>query len=117
MNGSGKTIAQVAEALDISIRQVRRYLKDGRLEGRLVKGRFGMEYRVDHIPALLSMRARGKAASDTLGLALVKDLQRENMRLAHDLGLAEGRVLALESQVRLLTGARRPWWKRLARRG
>jgi len=44
---------------------------------------------------------------------MVRELQEKNMTLAAQLGAATERIRTLESQVKLLTTARQPWWKRL----
>jgi len=44
---------------------------------------------------------------------MVRELQERNLTLAAQLGAATERIRNLENQVKLLSAAREPWWKRL----
>ncbi len=120
MSNEGLTIAQAARTLGVSARTVRRFIKSGKLHAQLVPGLFGEEYRIPELPANLR---RAKPLDNDPGQALsqtpvqitdiVRELQEKNMALAAQLGAATERIRNLESQVKLLTTARQPWWKRL----
>jgi excisionase family DNA binding protein len=118
------TIAQAAKALAVSTRTVRRYIKSGRIQASLVAGPFGDEYRIAALPSELEKTIPlDSTPGQTLGQDLVQtpvqvmemvgDLQQKNMALAAQLGAATERIKNLESQIKLLAAARRPWWRRL----
>ena len=122
MTSQGMTIAEVAGKLGLSTRTVRRYIKAGKVEARLVSGPFGEEYRIFDLPSSLS--SRPQPVDSTPGQTLVqtpvqtmdiiKEFQEKNLALAAQLGIATERIRNLESQVKLLEAARRqPWWKRM----
>ena len=117
MEGQSLTITEVAKALDTSTRTVRRWLKEGKLQATLERGKFGMEYRIASVPPHLSKGTKHHIVGDRTLMDMVSHLQRENMRLAHELGRSEERVLTLEGQVKLLTAPKLTWWRRIARRG
>lgn len=111
----GYTIPEVAQILGISKRQVQRYLRDGKLQGRLVEGRFGPENRIDSIPTDIPCQKR-RTTPDTpsdVTLTIVRDLQETNRQLSQLLGRAQERIHFLENQVLLLTAPKRPWWRRV----
>lgn len=117
-----------AKELGVSPRTIRRFIKAGKLFAELVPGQFGNEYRIFEIPLSLQRHKRlditsGQNPSQTPSqtpvqisaqfMEMVRELQEKNMTLAAQLGAATERIRALESQVKLLTTARQPWWKRL----
>lgn len=121
MSKQGMTIAEAAKALGVSTRTVRRFIKSGKLEARLVEGPFGQEYRIDELPPELRKK---KPLDNTPGqnaiqtpvqvMDIIKELQDKNLALAAQLGVATERIRNLENEVKLLTAAKsRPWWKRL----
>jgi excisionase family DNA binding protein len=135
MSGEGLTIAQAAEVLGVSTRTVRRFIKAGKLKAELVAGPFGEEYRIWEIPEELRktetkdnapVQSSGQPPGQFLGQEVVqapdqltdiiRELQEKNLGLAAQLGAALERIRNLESQVKLLTAARQPWWKRLFRK-
>ncbi len=119
MGVQGQTIAEVAQTLGISTRQVRRYIKEGKLEAVLTPGRHGAEWRITYItPSLTKARSERRSPDITLKMAMdmVKELQERNLQLAGQLGAAQERIRALEARVKLLTAPKVPWWKRLFRR-
>ena len=125
MANQAMTIAQAAEKLGISTRTVRRYIKAGRIEARLVVGPFGEEYRIDGLPEGFASAHRAEApAAGTPGrhlehtpvqaMDIIRELQEKNLTLAAQLGAATERVRNLESQLKLLSAPRkRPWWRRI----
>jgi MerR family copper efflux transcriptional regulator len=128
LSTEGLTIAGAAKELGVSPRTIRRFIKAGKLFAELVPGQFGDEYRIFEIPLSLQKQKRldiapGQNPSQTPSqtpvqtsvqfMDLVRELQEKNMTLAAQLGAATERIRALESQVKLLTTARHPWWKRL----
>jgi len=50
MVDQGLTIAQAAEALKVSPKTIRRYIKDGKIPYVLIPGKFGQEYRIPLSP-------------------------------------------------------------------
>ncbi|GAJ17228.1 unnamed protein product, partial [marine sediment metagenome] len=44
---------------------------------------------------------------------IIRELQEKNLALAAQLGVATERIRNLEKDMRLLTVAKRPWWKKL----
>ena len=125
MSRQGMTIAEAAKTLGVSTRTVRRFIKSGKIDARLVPGPFGEEYRIPELPADLQ---KTKPVDDTpaqdpvqtsiqtsvQAIDLIRELQEKNLSLAAQLGVATERVRNMENQLNLLTAAtQRPWWKRL----
>ena len=124
LSTEGLTIAGAAKELGVSARTIRRFIKSGKLYAQLVPGQFGDEYRIFEIPPGLQKQepldtTSGQTPVQTLVQApvqfmdMVRELQEKNMTLAAQLGAATERIRALEGQVKLLTVAKQPWWKRL----
>ncbi len=118
------TIAQAAGKLGVSSRTIRRYIKSGRIQARLVSGPFGQEYRIPDLPldlgkARAAEQAPGQTHEQTPGQTpvqafdIIKELQEKNLALAAQLGAATERVRHLENQVKLLAAPRQSWWRRL----
>lgn len=119
-------ISQAARKLGVSTRTIRRYIKSGKINAELVSGRFGEEYRIAELPPGL-LQAEPEAGETTPGryprqthgqsfsqaMDIIRELQEKNLALAAQLGVATERVRNLEKQVKLLTAARLPWWKRI----
>jgi excisionase family DNA binding protein len=118
-------ISQAAEKLGVSVRTIRRYIKAGRIKAELVDGHFGEEYRILELPPeLFQPLAKAKKAaaerppakspehSINQAMEIIRELQEKNLALAAQLGVATERARNLEKQVKLLTAARTPWWKR-----
>ena len=122
MSRQGLTIAQAAKSLGVSTRTVRRFLKSGKIDAELVPGPFGEEYRILELPPEVR---KPKPVDITTGqtssqipiqvMDIIRELQEKNLALAAQLGIATERIRNLESEVKLLTVAKRkqPWWKRL----
>jgi excisionase family DNA binding protein len=111
------TIAQAAEALGVSSRTIRRYIKAGKIAATLVAGPFGDEYRIFDLPPELLAKTAGETTGQDSGqvMDIVRELHEKNLALAAQLGAATERIRSLENQVKLLTAGRRPWWQRLFR--
>lgn len=132
MSSHGLTIAEAAEALGLSERTIRRQIKSGKIKAELVPGRYGTEYRisglgeravarpaVDKTPASTLDRTPASVLDKTLDKALdmVKALQQEKAELYAQVAYWQAQCQHLEEQVKLLTEAKRPWWRRwLSRR-
>lgn len=115
----GLTIAEAARSLGVCPRTVRRLIKQGKLQAELVTGLYGQEYRIREVPLNLSKpKALDNTPSQTPGqfIDMVRELQEKNLALAAQLGAATERIRNLESQMKLLTTAKQPWWRRLFRR-
>ena len=129
------SIAQAAKALGVSTRTVRRFIKAGKLKAELVAGPFGEEYRIWELPEELRktktkdsapVQSSDQTSSQSTGQDLIptpgqltdiiRELQEKNLGLAAQLGAALERIRNLEAQVKLLTAAHQPWWKRLFRK-
>ncbi len=120
MSRQGLTISQAARSLGVSSRTVRRFIKSGKLHGELVPGPFGQEYRIFELPPdLHKAKHIDNTPSQTLSqtpvqvMDIIRELQEKNLVLAAQFGAATERIRNLENQVKLLTAARQPWWKRL----
>ena len=129
MSREGLSIAQAARSLGVSSRTVRRFIKSGKIHAELVPGPFGEEYRIMELPPDLG---KPKPVDNTPSqtpdqtsvqtpiqiMDIVRELQEKNLALAAQLGVATERIRNLEREVKLLTAAKQPWWKRLfARKG
>ncbi len=121
MSGQKLTIAQAAKSLGVSTRTVRRFIKSGKIDAELIPGPFGQEYRILKLPADLHERKPVDNVPYPIPIQtpvqvmdIIRELQEKNLVLAAQLGVATERIRNLESEVRLLTGAKQqPWWKRL----
>ena len=120
MAKQGLTIAQAAKSLGVSSRTVRRFIKSGKIYAELVPGPFGEEYRIWQLPHDLHKRKpvdntpyQPPVQTPIQVMDIIRELQEKNLALAAQLGAATERIRNLESEVRLLTAAKQPWWKRL----
>ena len=116
MSSQGLTISQAARSLRVSSRTVRRFIKSGKIHAEFIPGPFGQEYRIFELPPNLH---KPKPLDNTLSqtpiqaIDIIKELQDKNLTLAAQFGAATERIRQLENQMKLLTTARPPWWKRL----
>jgi excisionase family DNA binding protein len=130
------SINEAAEALNLSAKTIRRYIKAGKLASVKVATKFGEEYRITELPEALKQEA-AEPKGDRVDVIQVRDarsdehqnngldaekLYQENIRLAAQLGAASAQLSAanerinrLESEIKLLEAPkfRLPWWKRL----
>lgn len=128
MSTPGISIADAARSLGVSSRTVRRLIKSGKLPAELIPGPFGDEYRISELPAYYAkhkpmdstpVQTHTQTPIQTTGqipsqlIDLIKELQDKNVTLAAQLGAALERNRALENQIKLLSSAKQPWWKRL----
>ena len=116
MSRQGLTISQAAKSLGVSSRTVRRFIKSGKVHAELVPGPFGEEYRIFELPSQLHKTKpidNTSVQTPTQVMDIVRELQERNLALAAQLGAATERIRNLESQLKLLTVAKQPWWKRL----
>jgi len=108
-------INEAAKKLNVSTRTIRRYIKAGKLKAELVKGSFGDEYRILELPTQIdpnfAVESEEETESDLIinqpdihsdSLALIRELQAQNLSLAVQLGAAAERIKGLELQVKLL---------------
>jgi len=119
MANQGLTITKAANSMGISTRTVRRYIKSGKLHAEFVQGNHGGEFRISAIPPeLIKEKTVDKERGQTMDTlqGLLHELQQQNVQLAAQLGAATERIRSLESQVKLLTTGKQPWWRRLFRR-
>lgn len=121
MSNQGITISQAAKKLGVSTRTVRRHIKSGKIRAELVSGPFGDEYRIYDLPQEPSgdkepvdSTPGQTSIKDADGLlAYIRELQEKNLALAARFGAASERIKNLESQVKLLTAPKQPWWRRI----
>jgi excisionase family DNA binding protein len=124
-SNEGLTISQVAEALGVSPKTIRRRIKNGEITSKLVPGKFGEEYRITELPPPNIQEQpmdTTPALDTTIALPIIRELQQTtrelhetNVQLAGQLGMARERIRTLENQVKLLEADKRPWWRRLFR--
>ncbi len=124
-DSEGLTIPQAAEAMHVSAKTVRRYVKDGKLPFRRIEGKFGEEYRITQLPPEVPNPPDQDPTPplntpSTLTLPVIdelrnanKELQEKNLQLAGQLGATLERIRHLENQIKLLSTPKLPWWKRL----
>jgi len=120
MSKQGFTILEAARSLGVSSRTVRRYVKSGKIHAELVLGPFGQEYRILELPVELRKSRpidnppyQSSGQTPVQVIDIIRELQEKNLALAAQLGAATEHIRNLEKEMRLLTAARRPWWKRL----
>ena len=120
MSRQSYSIAEAAKVLGVSSRTVRRYIKSGKINAELVIGPFGQEYRIPELPAELGKskpvdntpeQATGQTPVPVIDI--IRELQEKNLALAAQLGAATERIRNLENDMKLLTTARQPWWKKI----
>jgi len=106
----GWTISQAAKALGKSQKTIRRMVKAGQLSNTLVHGKYGPEYRITELPI---DKVKAEPPTPNLALEIISRLQEENRNMAGQLGAARQVIINLESQVKLLTEAKKPWYYKL----
>ena len=121
MSNQGMTIGQAARKLGVSTRTIRRHIKAGKIKAELVGGPFGDEYRIYNLEK--ESETKEESVDGTTGqaeikdtsnlLAYIKELQEKNLALAAQFGAASERIKNLESQVKLLSAPKEPWWRRI----
>jgi excisionase family DNA binding protein len=127
------SIAEAAEALNLSPKTIRRYIKAGKLPSVKVPSKFGEEYRITEIPEAMKLEADAQAeaqskvdiveAEEPGGKLDAQLLYQENIRLAAQFGAATEKIRQLEEQLKSLQvkqleaprPVKRSFWKRLLR--
>jgi MerR family transcriptional regulator, copper efflux regulator len=135
-NTTSYSISEAADLLNLSAKTIRRYIKAGKLPSVMVSTKFGEEYRITEIPEALKEEAAAQAAAQAKVEVVSKEepfkldaqqLYQDNIRLALQLGAANGRIRDLEERIRLLEAPKAPpvltepqpqpvklpWWKRI----
>ena len=129
------SISEAAEVLNLSAKTIRRYIKAGKLPSVMISTKFGDEYRITDIPEDLKAEAAAQAeaaakvevvkAEEPAFKLDAQQLYQDNIRLALQLGAANGRIRDLEERLKLLEAPKAPpvlsepppvkvsWWKRL----
>ena len=114
------TIAEAAKSLGISSRTVRRYVKSGKIHAEFILGPFGQEYRILELPVELRKSKpvdntpdQSSGQTPVQVIDIIRELQEKNLALAAQLGVATERIRNLEKDMKLLTVAKQPWWKKL----
>lgn len=116
MSRQGLTVAEAAEALRLSERTIRRHIKSGKIKADLVPGHYGMEYRISdlgQVPTAPAALDNASASALDKALDMIKALQQEKAELYAQVAYFQAQCRHLEEQVKLLTEAKRPWWRRL----
>ena len=116
MSRQALTIVEAARSLGVSSRTVRRFIKSGKIKAELVHGPFGLEYRILELPPGLRKSKPVDSTPTQTSIQvmdIIRELQEKNLALAAQLGAATERIRNLENEVKLLTAAKQPWWKRL----
>jgi hypothetical protein len=107
----GYTLREAAEALGISIVTVRRYIKSGKLNARLVPSKFGESYIIDDLPIL-----NKPLSDDTLS---TQPLINRIEQLSQEVGYWKARTEFLQERLLLLEAPKQTpkhkWWQRLIR--
>ncbi|MCL2474916.1 MAG: helix-turn-helix domain-containing protein [Chloroflexi bacterium] len=125
----GLNINQAAEKLNVSVRTVRRRIKDGSLKAIKVGGRFGEEYRIvldKPIDATVVADELLEEADNshpnppevTELLKVIRDLSQQNIDLARRVGAAEAKVQMLSEKMQFLEApktkaSKRGFWSRI----
>ena len=90
----------------------------------MTTGSFGQEYRIKELPVeFRKERSLDKTFPQSTGqtpvqtsvqmIEIIRELQEKNLALAAQLGVTTERIRGLEKDVKLLTAARQPWWRKL----
>jgi excisionase family DNA binding protein len=122
-NAVSYSISEAAEALKLSAKTIRRYIKAGKLPSTKVPTKFGEEYRITEIPEALKQEAaaisQAQTKTDVIPAGNVEkgldsqSLYKDNLRMAAQLGAtsaqlsaADERIKSLEKQLKLLEAPR-----------
>ena len=105
------TLREAAEALGVSMVTVRRYIKSGKLNAKLVPSKFGQAYIIDELPLLTKPSSDNSLANQAL-INRIEQLSQEVGYWKAKAELLQERLLLLESPKQTL---KQRWWKRLFR--
>lgn len=110
-NQQSYSIPEAATLLGVSKFTVRRYIKVGKLQATIVRGKFGPEYCITEIPPDLLRQDQIKPLEQTVDyLALITEIEKLNRELGYWRGKYEEISKLLAAPKRL------PWHKRLFHR-
>ena len=124
-NTTSYSISEAAEALKLSAKTIRRYIKSGKLPSIKVPTKFGDEYRITEIPEELRQEAEAQAqarakmdivpadAEEPDSQLDAQALYQDNLRLAAQLGAATERIHQMEEQIKLQEGQLGPAQERI----
>jgi MerR family copper efflux transcriptional regulator len=108
---NGYTLKEAAQALGVSMVTVRRYIKSGKLNARLVPSKFGESYVIDDLPLL------NKPLSDNT--ISTQPLINRIEQLSQEVGYWKAKAEMLQERLLLLEGPKQTpkqkWWQRLFR--
>lgn len=95
-------------------------MKSGKIHAELLLGPFGQEYRILELPVEFrksrpvdNTPAQSSVQTPVQVIDIIRELQEKNLALAAQLGVTTERIRNLEKDMRLLTSAKQPWWKKL----
>ena len=125
----GLNINQAAEKLGVSVRTVRRRIKEGSLRAIKIEGRFGEEYRIFLDEPISATAIVDEPIDDNKEkfsavnqpevqqlLKVISDLSQQNVELARRVGAAESKVQILSEKLQLLEAPKekkRGFWDRI----
>jgi MerR family copper efflux transcriptional regulator len=111
-NGQTYSISEAAEALKLSSKTIRRYIKAGKLPSIKVPTKFGEEYRVTEIPQALREEAAAIAEAQARTDVIPADegqkgldaqaLYKDNLRMAAQLGATSAQLAAADERIKVL---------------
>jgi hypothetical protein len=107
----GYTLREAAQALEVSIVTIRRYIKSGKLKARLVPSKFGDSYIIEDLP--LSTKPLSDDAQQ------VQPLINRIEQLSQEVGYWKAKAEMLQERLLLLEApkqtSKQRWWQRLFR--
>jgi MerR family copper efflux transcriptional regulator len=107
----GYTLREAAQALGVSIVTIRRYIKSGKLNAKLVPSKFGESYIIEDLP--LSTKP---LSDDT---KQVQPLINRIEQLSQEVGYWKAKAEMLQERLLLLEAPKQTlkqrWWQRLFR--
>jgi len=108
---AGYTLREAAEALGVSTITVRRYIKSGKLQAKLVPTKFGESYIIEELPLI----SKPSPDSPSSTAPLINRIEQ----LSQEVGYWKARAHWLQERVLLLEGPKQGpkqrWWRRLFR--
>ena len=114
------SITQAAFELGVSTKTIRRYIKSGKIKANLIHGNYGLEYQIIELPKKHKSQKVLDNNTDQIPIQtmdkvinILRELQEKNLALAAQLGAASERIRHLESEVKLLSSKKVPWWRRV----
>jgi len=108
---AGYTLREAAEALGVSMITVRRYIKSGKIKGRLIPSKFGDAYIIDDLPIVSKPLSDSTPSTQPL-IIRIEQLSQEVGYWKAKAELLQERLLLLEAPKQ---APKQRWWQRLFR--